>query len=114
MKKSLTRLLGATALTAALSLTTAMAQDDFVEWDLDDDGLLTEEEFLEGWGDDGDFREWDLNGDGVLTADEYDFGAGEDDDDQDDDADDRDDDDNGRDDDDDGWDDDAGEPLGNR
>jgi hypothetical protein len=108
MKTSLTRLLGATALTAALSLTPAMAQDDFGEWDLDGDGLLTEEEFLEGWGDDGDFSEWDLDGDGVLTEDEYRIGLEEIDDDR------YENDDDDRDEDDDEWDDDAGEPLGNR
>ncbi len=62
--------------------------DDFVAWDLDDDGYLSADEFDEGiyatWDldDDGviaenefagsDFRLWDVDGDGYIEDDEFD------------------------------------------
>lgn len=71
MLHDLTKLLGAAALAAALGATPALARESISEWDEDGDGVLTEEEFEQGWGETEVFGDWDTDGDGILTEGEY-------------------------------------------
>lgn len=71
MANRITGLLGAAVLAAALNTAPAMAQETFSEWDADGDGVVSLEEFEQGWTETGLFSEWDTDGDGVLSEEEY-------------------------------------------
>ena len=69
------KLAGIGAVLAALTAAPAMAQEDIGGWDGDDDGVLNEEEFNEGWGasfgeEENAFSKWDEDDDGALSEDE--------------------------------------------
>jgi Ca2+-binding EF-hand superfamily protein len=71
---NLTRLAMASALAVLLSSVPPLAQESLGEggaWDTDGDGLLSYEEFEEGFALRIDFREWDLDGDSLLSEDEF-------------------------------------------
>jgi hypothetical protein len=80
-----------TSLALALSLLSplAMAQTvGFDDYDVDNDGLLSEQEFMGSASDFGAFDTWDNDSDGLLSDDEWgsiglneDFGTWDDDDD---------------------------------
>lgn len=69
----ITKVIGAGALAALLLATPALA-DFHEEWDADADGLLSEEEFRDGFDEAGVFEEWDEDGDGLLAAEEFEAG----------------------------------------
>ena len=74
-----TKVAAASVLAGLLFGTPAVAQEGLNEggaweedaWDGDGDGLLSFEEFAEGFALRVDVREWDLDGDGLLSEDEF-------------------------------------------
>ena len=66
-----------TAITLALGLAAvpALAQEDLGAWDADQDGILSEEEFGTGFGENEAFDSWDADGDGLLSEDEFNTGV---------------------------------------
>ena len=66
-----------TAITLALGLAAApaMAQEDLGAWDTDQDGILSEEEFGTGFGENEAFDTWDADDDGLLSEDEFNAGV---------------------------------------
>ena len=65
----------ASASALALSLLAAPAMADFIDWDGDEDGLIDETEWNEGFGDNAAFAEWDEDEDGLIDEDEYSAGV---------------------------------------
>ena len=61
----------ASASAFALALIASPAAADFIDWDGDEDGLIDESEWTEGWGDNAAFDEWDEDEDGLLSEEEY-------------------------------------------
>ena len=74
MLGNLSKLAGISAVIASLTAAPLMAQD-VGEWDTDEDTMLTEEEFGEGFGERGVFGEWDEDQDEMLTEDEFNRGV---------------------------------------
>ena len=75
MTKTMTNLLGMSALIMGFATAPALAQDNGVlDWDADTDGSVTSEEFNEGFGNIGAYNAWDNDGDGSLTEDEFNAG----------------------------------------
>ncbi len=81
------KIIGICAILAALTAGPVMAQG-LTDWDGDADGVLSQDEFNEGWGtnygdDESAFSTWDEDEDGMLSEDEYNngvFGSYDDDD----------------------------------
>ena len=72
------KILGASALSALLLAPPALAQEeDYGAWDGDGDGMWSEEEFGEGFGEgeEDSFGMWDEDDDGMLSEDEYNAGV---------------------------------------
>ena len=67
--------LTAIALALGLAAAPAMAQEDLSTWDTDEDGILSEEEFGTGFGENEAFDTWDADGDGLLSEDEFKSGV---------------------------------------
>ncbi|MFZ3585232.1 hypothetical protein ACOI1H_24340 [Loktanella sp. DJP18] len=81
MRIEFTKVAGIGAFLAALTASPVIAQDmDMGAWDGDSDGVLSQDEFNEGWGtnygeDETAFSTWDEDGDGALNEDEYNNGV---------------------------------------
>lgn len=65
----------AIALALGLAAAPAMAQDDWSAWDANSDGLIDNEEFNTGFGENDVYGTWDSDGDGSLTEDEFNTGV---------------------------------------
>ncbi len=62
-------LAGVSALALSLTAVPSMAQER--NWDGDEDGMITRDEFDAGWSQEGAFDEWDADDDGILSEDEF-------------------------------------------
>ncbi|WP_104017562.1 EF-hand domain-containing protein, partial [Roseovarius nitratireducens] len=79
MRTDLKNIAGLGAVLAALAAGPAVAQG-MGDWDTDGDGLLSQDEYVEGWRlaqgeQDGTFSKWDQDNDGVLTEAEFNAGV---------------------------------------
>lgn len=63
-----------TGLAVSLLVSTGIVHAQALDWDMDADGTLTEQEFVTGFNARANFGAWDSDGDGTLAADE--FGTG--------------------------------------
>lgn len=59
----------------ALMIGTGLAQAQILDWDMDDDGSLTRQEFVAGFTARADFDNWDRDGDGMVAAGEFNDGV---------------------------------------
>lgn len=71
MKKRVSKLLCATALSVSVFAAPAMAQEAWSDWDADSDSILSEDEFGTGFGGTGVYDTWDADDDGLLSEDEF-------------------------------------------
>lgn len=56
---------------ALMTAAPAVAQENYTDWDSDGSEALEMEEFNTGFGDSGIFDDWDLDDDGALSEDEF-------------------------------------------
>jgi hypothetical protein len=74
MRYELSKLATISAVALTLTAAPAFAQE-IGDWDADADGMLSEEEFGVGFGEDGVYGGWDEDGDGALSEDEFNAGV---------------------------------------
>lgn len=76
MKRDWLKLIGSAALAATMAAgTVAYAEDNgWADWDADQSGDISQDEWDTGFEDEGLYSDWDADGDGALNEDE--FGTG--------------------------------------
>ena len=72
MPKDLGKIASISAVALALFATPLAAQE--LDWDEDDDSIVSQDEFNTGFGEEGIFGGWDGDGDGFLSEDEFNAG----------------------------------------
>lgn len=75
MTKDWLKTVSAAGLALSLFAAPAVAQEDVSEWDANDDAVIDNEEFAEGFGEVGVYDEWDADNDGTLSEDEFNEGV---------------------------------------
>lgn len=73
MNIDIKKLMGSVAVLAAMAAAPAIAQE--AEWDSDADGMLSAEEFAEGFRARAIFSNWDQDRDGLISEDEFNGGV---------------------------------------
>lgn len=73
MNIDIKKLVGSAAIFAALAAGPAMAQE--AGWDADSDGMLSAEEFAEGFRERAIFSNWDQDSDGLISENEFNGGV---------------------------------------
>lgn len=72
---NLSKFAGISAVALALTTGPVLAQETWEGWDGDADGILTEQEFVEGFNARATFGTWDANADAMLDEPEFDAGV---------------------------------------